>query len=828
MFYSPLLGKLTTSLGIVLAVSGQAQTDWNLAATGIDSNGIPIPEMTSTWVYNIVSSPTGGVPPNSPSHIVDSSGWPFPHWRANTTASQWIAPHPSYKSYRTTGITDPQGVHVFRTMFDLSSLDFSKYGFLLRLHIIADNSLPDVLLNGISTGIKIPFVPGNFSEFQGPFDILEGFISGTNILDFAVSNNFSSLAGNPVGLRVEYEARIIEILGDISVSEPGTKVNIGSAVFYERTSSAESIYQLFGRDSPVDFNWYEIGGPVLGTGDTIYGFKRGAGTDWFPSRAWDISENTDGYGLQFDGTDDFAFRAHDSLLNLPSGMTLEAWVKPGASGTVGTIIAKAASPSIASYRLGMNATGQATFQVFESSGTPFVDLTGGITLTKDTWTHLAATYDGSIGKLLFNGILDVSAPATGSVRISSLSPLVIGGILGSDTFGGLIDEVRIWDHARTEGSILANYATKLDGNEAGLVAYWQLQEPGSQVALDTTANGLDLTLGDTGNPESFDPAWFAESFPRGAVFQEIFEFGTKWFSVFWETQAGETYSLESAMDLTTGSWSTVLDNVQGTGGEVEYFEPPLGNPGFPDTRYYRVLGPPGSPPGSNVTQGLIGHFPLDTNGNDASGNGHHGTPQGGVTFVNDSERGQVASFDGIDGYIDYGDVDDYEVLDRSMTYSVWIKTSYSGSQRKQVFAMMNPSPNYDGLSLMLRPNDGCSPDALAFNVSYNWSANESVDANALQRTNNGAWHHICCMIDRDEETAKLYIDGVLDVAETGCSWLPALDTTGYGSSDSGSIPFLIGDRGNLGRYWDGEIDEFRIYDRALSPAEVVAIYNFQN
>jgi len=266
MFYSPLLGKLTTSLGIVLAVSGQAQTDWNLAATGIDSNGIPIPEMTSTWVYNIVSSPTGGVPPNSPSHIVDSSGWPFPHWRANTTASQWIAPHPSYKSYRTTGITDPQGVHVFRTMFDLSSLDFSKYGFLLRLHIIADNSLPDVLLNGISTGIKIPFVPGNFSEFQGPFDILEGFISGTNILDFAVSNNFSSLAGNPVGLRVEYEAR--KTLGTISMGPIGlTNTNL-----FTLDTSPGVRYDLQSNASGVSNQWNSTGLTLVGDGGTMTGF----------------------------------------------------------------------------------------------------------------------------------------------------------------------------------------------------------------------------------------------------------------------------------------------------------------------------------------------------------------------------------------------------------------------------------------------------------------------------------------------------------------------------------------------------------------------------
>jgi formylglycine-generating enzyme required for sulfatase activity len=368
------------------------------------------------------------------------------------------------------------------------------------------------------------------------------------------------------------------------------EVEIGPAIYYLTQSTIDAIYELFGRNSPFANEWISIGKPIRGTGDIIYGFERGSGPTWLPSRAWNISDNTDGYSLLFDGTDDFAFRAHDPLLNLDSGMTLEAWIKREALGNDETIIAKAASPTIASYRLGMNATGHATFQVFESSGTPFVDLTGGITLTNNTWTHLAATYDGSTAKLLLNGVLDSSSSATGSVRISSLSPLGIGGILGSDTFGGLIDEVRLWDHARTEKDILANYARKLDGNEAGLVAYWQVQEPGSQMALDTTANGLDLTLGDTGNPESFDPTWFAESFPSASVFQQIFQFGTRWFSVFWETQSNETYTLRATSDLVSGPWTTLAQNVSGTGVEVEFFRTPPDNPTeLANAEFYQVF-----------------------------------------------------------------------------------------------------------------------------------------------------------------------------------------------------------------------------------------------
>ena len=116
----------------------------------------------------------------------------------------------------------------------------------------------------------------------------------------------------------------------------------------------------------------------------------------------------------------------------------------------------------------------------------------------------------------------------------------------------------------------------------------------------------------------------------------------------------------------------MLSEILGTGGEFSYFQSPLlDEPGFPNSNFYRVHGPPLT----DITDGLVGRFPLNNSADDTSGNEHHGTVQGGVTFVNDPERGPVASFDGVDGFIDYGDVADFEILDRSMSFSVWFKTS---------------------------------------------------------------------------------------------------------------------------------------------------------
>jgi hypothetical protein len=65
----------------------------------------------------------------------------------------------------------------------------------------------------------------------------------------------------------------------------------------------------------------------------------------------------------------------------------------------------------------------------------------------------------------------------------------------TEYFWGDIDEVRIWNVARTQQEIEDNLLTELTGLESGLVAYWNFNEaPGSTVVNDSTPNGNDATL----------------------------------------------------------------------------------------------------------------------------------------------------------------------------------------------------------------------------------------------------------------------------------------------------------------------------------------------
>src|SRR5262249_33916196 len=62
-------------------------------------------------------------------------------------------------------------------------------------------------------------------------------------------------------------------------------------------------------------------------------------------------------------------------------------------------------------------------------------------------------------------------------------------------FNGAIDDIRLWNTARSQAAIQASMNARLIGNESGLVGYWTLDEASGNTALDATANASHGTLG---------------------------------------------------------------------------------------------------------------------------------------------------------------------------------------------------------------------------------------------------------------------------------------------------------------------------------------------
>jgi fibronectin type 3 domain-containing protein len=137
-------------------------------------------------------------------------------------------------------------------------------------------------------------------------------------------------------------------------------------------------------------------------------------------------------------------------LRLTSGMTLEAWVRPSALGDWRTVLLKERTGYYA-YALYSNTdNSRPSAHVFSSSDH---DLRGPASVPVNTWTHLAATYNGSVLALYVNGSQVATQPATGAI-VSNTGPLRIGGnAIWGEHFTGLIDEVRIYNRALSTSEI---------------------------------------------------------------------------------------------------------------------------------------------------------------------------------------------------------------------------------------------------------------------------------------------------------------------------------------------------------------------------------------
>ncbi len=187
-----------------------------------------------------------------------------------------------------------------------------------------------------------------------------------------------------------------------------------------------------------------------GTAATDSGTHGNAGTLSGPTRT---SAGRFGRALSFDGTNDYVVIADSDSLDLTTGMTLEAWVYPTALGLrARPVVFKAPGDPVYDLHAGLGGRPSARVLVGareEAAGTGAIPL--------NTWTHLAATYDGGTLTLWVNGSPVGSRSVTGSI-LASTGALRLGGSQARDWFRGRIDEVRIYDRALGAEEIARRHA----------------------------------------------------------------------------------------------------------------------------------------------------------------------------------------------------------------------------------------------------------------------------------------------------------------------------------------------------------------------------------
>jgi hypothetical protein len=170
-----------------------------------------------------------------------------------------------------------------------------------------------------------------------------------------------------------------------------------------------------------------------------------------------------GSAINFDGVNDRVSIPDASSLNLASGMTLEAWVKPTTVADFRTVILKERLTDL-NYGLYAGGADFPTAYMATDSGTHFISSSQ---LDVNVWAHLAATYDGATFRLFIDGAQVASQAAIGQPMIPGNGPLSIGGnTVWGEWFKGLIDEVRVYDRPLSAAEIQTDMSTAVGNPQA--------------------------------------------------------------------------------------------------------------------------------------------------------------------------------------------------------------------------------------------------------------------------------------------------------------------------------------------------------------------------
>ena len=213
---------------------------------------------------------------------------------------------------------------------------------------------------------------------------------------------------------------------------------------------------------------------------------------------------------------------------------------------------------------------------------------------------------------------------------------------------------------------------------------------------------------------------------------------------------------------------------------------------------------------------LVASYPFNGNANDESGNGNNGFVDGATLSPDRFGNADKAySFDGVDDYILIMDpIPDKLQIQNEITLSAWIKLSQYPTEMGLIAGSQNDQ-TASGASIFIDNRE--NPDghnAPAGHIHF--------------QIGDGSWHHsntatvvplnqwtLITATRKANEDAKIYFNGILQTSES-VGWA--------GNISYSDCWFAIGKQKDLNRMFPGNIDDVKVYNRALSAEEIRQVY----
>ena len=486
------------------------------------------------------------------------------------------------------------------------------------------------------------------------------------------------------------------------------------------------------------------------------------------------------YALDFDGAGDYVQIPDDDSLTPGNKITIAFWLYNRGGQNAG-IYKYAACPSEPSspgasrayYMHVIDSTGKLRLRIF-APGDNFDDIYSNNVVSLNQWHHIAGTFDAGEAAMYIDGQLDNSDTMTVSSIWNDAQPLIIGGYweyCGGDSFvsrlNGKADDVRIYDRALSPEEVQNLYEEAFDPATRAINKLQSALDKKEQAmdkideALDEEQDAKDI-LGEMLQNKDYG------DLKKRDILKALQE--TR------HSMRHENFSLE----LLDKSLLRLEDALLALG-----WQPPT----LPDP---------------------IAHWTFDegsgTTAYDYAGD-KHGTVYGAV-WTSGQINGAL-NFDGADDYVGIGDSLN---ITNNLTVSAWICAKGPSISTVYVSGITsNIMSGYKGYGLKL--GDGTQVNQYALNFSY---GNSSIGWSRIvgSQIPLDNWTYVVATKD-SSSGSYLYINGNLDANDPSLTQ----DVT-----DSTSNLHIGHSYFGSDRYFNGTIDDVRVYDRALTAGEIEQLY----
>jgi Ca2+-binding RTX toxin-like protein len=580
-----------------------------------------------------------------------------------------------------------------------------------------------------------------------------------------------------------------------------------------------------------------------------------------------------GMGLRFDAEDDCVTIPDANDLDLGATFTLEAWVRPQQNRVWTPVISKDASGEWFSYELFDHGETGTPMGLTGQSGFLYAETVGEGPPSPLLWSHLALASDGEDLSLYLNGEVLDTAPAL--TPQNSNKPLRLGCSETWGHFEGVIDEVRIYDRALDAEELATDRKTAIatppsedpitaysfdegegetahdafgdhDGTVEGarwvggkfggalrfdneneekvriasaddlrlsgdftleawvrpqFAAYWLpviTKEAGTQFGYQLYAGGegggvaegyvaqKDWTFTGAVAPEAMPPRiWTHLTLTCDGEHLRLYEDGEL-------VDTGDPCSAQGRDgDLLIGGNDVFGERFEGTIDEVRVYNRVLGGEEIAADRETAIETSPSPDPITAYSfdegEGEMAHDEF----------GDHDGSVDGAEWVEAGKFGSALSFDGEDDLVEVADASDLQ-LSGDFTLEAWAKPSES-----RYWGPILNKETEGFVSYQLYAGGETPGVAEGYVAQRDW---EFAQATAPETMPAETWTHLALTCDGSH--LRLYEDGAL------------VDTASACSAQQSDGELLIGGNEVFSEYFEGLIDEVRVYDRALVLEEI--------